>query len=124
VDATTGHPPAEETGKVMKPKAPSPDGAGGRTKRPTRNSAPVYRISGYDDESEDLFEDSNRIALVRPLVKAIRALPALFAEAGAALVKFTTQTQVSASFSAGNCKGQTTVADWQATLAHRKATRK
>jgi hypothetical protein len=60
VDATTGHPPAEETGKVTKPKAPPPDGVGGRTKRSTRNSAPVYRIPGYDDESEDLFEDSNR----------------------------------------------------------------
>ena len=73
----------------------------------------------HDDENVDLFEDSTRIALV----KAIRALPALFAGAGDALVEFTAQIQDSSSFSAGKCKGQTTVANWHATLARRKANR-
>tara|TARA_B110000881_G_C18322242_1_gene387366 strand:- start:61 stop:591 length:531 start_codon:yes stop_codon:yes gene_type:complete len=119
VDATTGHPPAEATGKVTKPKTPPQEGVGDRPKRSTRNTAPSYRVYEYDDEQVDLFEDSNRIALV----KAIRALPALFAGAGNALVEFTTQIQDSSSFSAGNCKGQTTVANWHATLARRKANR-
>ena len=119
VDATTGHPPAETTGKVNKPTTPPQEGVGDRPKRSTRNTAPSYHITEYDDENVDLFEDSNRIALV----KAIRALPALLAGAGSALVEFTAQIQDSSSFSAGNCKGQTTVANWHATLARRKANR-
>jgi hypothetical protein len=119
VDATTGHPPAETTGKVKKPKTPPQEGVGDRPKRSTRNTAPSYHITEYDDENVDLFEDSTRIALV----KAIRALPALFAGAGDALVEFTAQIQDSSSFSAGKCKGQTTVANWHATLARRKANR-
>ena len=119
MDATTGHPPAETTGKDKKPKTPPQEGAGDRPKRSTRNTAPSYHIIEYDDEKVDLFEDSTRIDLIR----AIRALPELFAGAGAALVEFTAQIQDSSSFSAGNCKGQTTVANWHATLARRKANR-
>jgi hypothetical protein len=120
VDATTGHPPAEVKDKVTKPEAPPQEGVGGRPKRSTRNTAPVYRISEYDDERVDVFEDSNRIALVR----ATRAPPGLFAGAGNALVQFTAQIQDSSSFSAGNCKGQTTVANWHAKLARRMANRR
>ena len=119
VDATTGHPPAETTGKDKKPKTPPQEGVGDRPKRSTRNTAPSYHIIEYDDEKVDLFEDSTRIDLIR----AIRALPELFAGAGAALVEFAAQIQDSSSFSAGKCKGQTTVANWHATLARRKANR-
>jgi hypothetical protein len=111
VDATSGHPPAADIGKVTKPKAPPQEGVADRPKRSTRNTAPAYRLSGYDDEIASPWS--------RPSEPHQNSLPRLVTLWWSSRPR----CQDSSTFSAGNCKGQTTVADWHATLARRKATR-